>query len=353
MNFICRIGLFTSLLLLAVSCQKPLFPDKKEDKNKAKWETLDYNSERLIQHLHATPFEFYVITENQFARFDAELQLLEKRPLDVSHGVRGVPAMSDNTFARLTIDQETRQVVEFHLARNPTQIIRILADSLASPGDDHLEIEFLARSIGAFSSDGTLFLLPAKVFPGRHYAFFMFEITQNTPHNAFVSINLIRRIDLPELRADFSNLVNMRFLDGNFYLTSREGAWRLTPSGQVKKLHSQWSRDIFAWDGNLYLTGLNSFDLHESQDHGLTWKRLNINSDLKMVETAGDLIFTQEVLGNPYLLMPADFLKAKNIVYPKDASTDFSTYFSVAFFNGRYYFSIERNIFSTQEIIVE
>mgnify|MGYP001228322761 CR=1 FL=1 len=353
MNFIHRMGLFPALLLLAASCQKPLFPDKNNNENKAKWENIGYKPERIIQHLHATPFELFAISENQFVRFDGNIQLLEKRPLDVAFGVRGIPAVSDNSFVRMTVDNQARQIVEFHLARNPAQIIQILADTLRSEDDSYLEVEFLARTLGAFSGDGTLFLLPAKVFPGRYYAFFMFEVVQNAAHNAFTSVKVTKRVNVLDMTSDFNNLVNIRFLDGNFYVTSREGAWRITPSGQVKKLFSQWMRDVFSRNGNLYMTGLSSFDLHESSDNGLTWKRLNINSELKMVETAGNLLFTQEVLGNPYLLMPEDFLKAQSIVYPKDASTDFSAYFSVAFFKDRYYFSIEKDIFSTSEVVTE
>lgn len=350
-----------SILILIVAalsffsaCQKPLFPDDENASgSKAKWELVDYQSERVIQGLHATPFELYVISENQFIRFDGDHEILDKRPLDVAYGVRGIPAVSDNAFVRMTVDEQTRQIVEFHLARNPAQIVKFVADTLRNDNDSYLEIEFLARTLGAFSSDGVLFLLPAKVFPGRHYAFFLFEIRQNPAHNAFISIKEIRRIDIEDMSSDFNNLVNMRFLDGNFYITSHEGAWRITPSGQLAKLFPQWMRDVCSWKGDLYISGINTFDLHKSTDNGLNWERLNQNSELKMIETAGELIFSQEVLGNPYQVMPDDFLKAKNIIYPKDASTDLSSYYSVAFYANRYYFSIERDIFFTTEVVTE
>jgi hypothetical protein len=51
--------------------------------------------------------------------------------------------------------------------------------------------------------------------------------------------------------------------------------------------------------------------------------------------------------------MPEDFLRAKNISYPKNASTDLSTYYSVAFYNSQYYFSVDKTIFYTSEVAAE
>lgn len=352
MKVIYSTGLFLSLLCI-VSCQKPLFPDKEKQDKRAQWEVLEHKSERVINQLFASPFELYAISDNQFFRFNGAVELLEKRPLDASYGVRGIPALSDNAFARMTIDEQTRQILEFHLTRNPAQVEKIPVDSLATNEDSYLEVEFLARTLGAFSTDGSLFLLPARTFAERHYAFFLFKINFNTAHNSFTSIKAIKRIDVPEMSSDFTNLINMRFLNGNFYLTSREGAWRITPSGQVQQIFSQWMRDAFSQNGKLYITGLNAFDLHESADNGLTWKRLNLKSELKMVETPGGLLLSQEVLGNPYQLVTEDYLRAQAIVYPSDAPGDFSSYYGVAFLNGLYFFSIGNHIFSTSEVVAE
>jgi hypothetical protein len=342
-----------SLVLCFIGCQRPLITDDDQTAQDAVWDKLNFQSERLIQGILATPFELYAITENEFSRFNSDLQLLEKRPLPMNHGVRGQPVLSENTFVRLTTDSEARQVVEFHLTRNGSQKINILADSLRSPSDDFLEVEIFARRLGAFSSDGSLFLLPVKVFPGRHYAFFLMEIVQNPAHNAFLSVNVEKRIDLEELNADEFNLVNIRFLNGNFYVTSQEGAWRITTNGNVERLFSQWMLDFFGQQDTLYVTGYNSFDLHRSTDNGLNWTRLNQITDLKMVETAGEHVFSHIVLGTPLQMASEDFVTTKDIIYPSDASANPSVYYGTAFFTGKYFFCIDRSIYFTEEVLTK
>lgn len=347
-------ALLPAATLLAISCQRPLIVDDDPTNNDANWELLDYQSERQVQSLHATPFELFVISENQFSRFDANHELLEKRPLDVAFGVKGIPALSDNAFTRLTLNQQGRQVIEFHLTRNPAGIKKILVDSLTAPAGEFLEIEeSFGRKIGAFSADGTLFLMPARVLPSRYYALLLFQVSFNAAHNSFTSVNVIKRIDLQDLNAADTGINNVRFLNGIFYVTSKEGAWRVTPSGEAAKIFPQWMLDVFSWQGDNYITGLNEFDLHESTDNGVTWERLNQNSELKMVETADTLIFTQTVLGASYRLMPEDLKKAKKIAWPVGITEDAIIFYGVVFYENRYYFALDREIYFTDEVITE
>ena len=347
--------LFVSLLLiglLAAACQRPLIVDNDQPTDDATWDLVDYRSERLIQGLHATPFEWYLISENQFARFDGDNGLLEKRPLSVRSGTLGTPALSDNTFVRLTTDDDGLQFVEFHLARNPAQIVEFPADSLLGPGESFLEVEFLGRRLGAFSSDGTLFALPVSVLPQRKYSILLFEVLHDVQHLQFTSVRVFQRVPL-DLSADFANLGNVRYLDGNFYVASKEGAWRITPSGSPEKIFNQHMLDFLSRDGKLYATGINTFDLHESTDNGLTWQRLNVNSELKFVETPGDMVLTHTVLGNRYRMATDDLLQAKAIRHPATAPTDQSVFRGVAFFAGKYYFSMDREVYATPEVVAE
>lgn len=342
-----------TLCMLATACQRPLVVDDEQTTVEANWELVDFKSERLIQGLHATPFEWYVISENQFSRFNGDNELLEKRPLSLQSSVNGTPVMSDNTFVRLVTDDDSKHVVEFHLTRNPTQILEFPADSLLGPGESFLEVEFLARNIGAFSTDGTLFMLPVTVLPQRHYVMLLFEVLHDQQHLEFTSVEVFARIELENLSADFANLVNVRYLDGNFYVASKEGAWRITPSGDLEQIFPQHMLDFFSWEGKLYATGINTFDLHESNDNGLTWERLNVNSDLKFVETKGDMVFTHTVLGNPYRMVTEDLLQAKSFVYPATAPTDVSVFRGLTFFAGQYYFSMDREVYFTGEVVAE
>lgn len=348
---------FLTLFSIFSSCQKPLFTDDTTGGNtssNATWEKIDFEAERIILNMHATPFQLFAITENEFVRFDYDNDLLEKRPLPLSNGVKGIPAMSDNIFMRLTTTSQVNQTIEFHLSRNPAQIYKILGDSLKLPNEDFLDIEFLGRRLGAFKDDGTQFLLPAKSFStqGNFYVFFLFEFQLNGTADEFVSVEVAHRIEIPELSADFGNISNIRYIEGSYYVSSKEGAYRITTDGEYNQIFPQWMIDFFPANDKLYVTGINSFDLHESTDDGQTWERLNQNSVLKMVEAKGEKLFTQEVEGHVFQLVNDDLLTTSNIDFHVDVETDnLSNFYAVEFYNDLFYFNVGREIYFTEEIV--
>ena len=341
------------ICLFALSCQRPFLADD-DVVSKANWDAIEVGSERLILGLHATPFEWYAISENEFFRFDSDNKLLEKRPLQRNAGVLGVPVLSDNTFVRITTNDDAKQVIEFHLARNPSEIHSILTEGLKAPSDNFMEVETLGtNNLGAFSPDGTLLMLPATVLPDLHYALLIFQIQHNTAHSSFSSVEMVKRVNLEDLSSDLNKLKSIRFIDGNFYVTSQEGAWRITPSGNKEKIFTQWMIDAFPWKGDSYMTGLNPYDLHKSEDNGLNWKSLDQNSELKIVTNANELLFTQSAPSLVYQLMDAGLMKAKDIILPNGHSPQEAIYYGVMFFKGKYYFSMDRDVYTTTEIVVE
>ncbi|MBI1228397.1 MAG: hypothetical protein GC192_24395 [Bacteroidetes bacterium] len=351
MNSKFGLAMLIALVFLCHSCQRPLIVDDDTSSTDAAWELVDYKANAYIQGLYATPFELYVVTENTFARLDADLEIIEKREFPIS---TSLPAISDNTFVRLTTNAQNRQVVEFNLARNGSEIFRVLADTLPAPPGNSLDIENLANVFGAFSSDGTLFLMAARVLPARYYSLYLFDIKQNVQHNSFVSVNMFKRIDLTDLNANVDGVIkSITFQNGNFYVASQQGAWRITPAGEAVKKFAQWKEDCFAWHGDLYMTGTVDYDLDKSIDNGLAWERVNLGSELRHVAIADTTIFTQEVTGKYFSVMPKDFKKAKPIVYPSGISLNTSLFYGVVFFNDRYYFGIDKGIYATDKIKID
>ncbi|RMG78562.1 MAG: hypothetical protein D6714_17750, partial [Bacteroidetes bacterium] len=133
---------------------------------------------------------------------------------------------------------------------------------------------------------------------------------------------------------------------------TKEGAYRLTPDGEYEQIFPQWMLDFFPYDGKIYATGISSFDLHVSEDDGETWERLNMNSELKLVEAVGAHLFTQEVEGHAFKLVEEDLLKASDIDYGPDIDPDnLSAFYGLAWYNDLYYFNVGRAIFFTNEIV--
>lgn len=346
-------SILCTILFLTVGCQRPLIVDDDQMSTEADWGEIEFAAERLIEGLHATPFELQAITENQFLRFNGDNEPLEIRPLNLREGHFGTPAMSDNTFVRLTNNDNAEQILEFHLTKNPAQIVELPVDDLKGQGDEFMEVEWFARTLGAFSDDGTLFLLPTTVLPDRHYVLLLFEVLHNTEHTEFTSVEVFRRIDLTDLNSDFNNLLNIRYVNGNFYVATKSGAWRVEPDGTKTKILQQHILDFFSKEGNLYLTGSNSFDLHESTDNGENWNRLNQNSELIWVETAQDFIFTQVAPSQVFSVIDDDLLKTRTMVLPKNIDPIAAIFYDVDFFAGKYYFSMDRSIFFTEEMVFQ
>lgn len=338
-------------LISLLGCQRPFNLDDGTPTDQAHWEKVAFPAESAILGLYATDFELYVSTENSFARLNSDLEIIEKRAFPITNSF---PVMSDNTFVRLATNAQNRQVVEFHLSRNSTEVFRVQTDTLPAPAGNSVDVDLYSTHLGAFSSDGTLFLMAAKMMPARYYSLYLFEIQQNFQHNSFVSVKMIKRIDLPDLDANANGRIkSIRFHNGNFYLASQQGGWRITPAGVATKQFAQWKEDCFEWLGDLYMTGTVDYDLDKSIDNGLEWERVNVASELRYVTVADTVIFTQDVFGKYYKVMPKDFKKAKPFTYPIGIDLDKSLFYGLAFYYGRYYLAIDKDIYVADKIKLE
>jgi hypothetical protein len=350
---------FLPAMLLAAflfsACQTtPFWKNDATPDGGTQWDSIDFKMTPYIQGLLATPFELYAISENTFARLSNNLDIIERRPFLLPSKSNSIPALSENTIARLTTNGQGRQVVEFHLARNSTEVHNILVDTLQAPTGNTLEIESFGNPVGVFSTDGTLFLLAAKVLPARYYSLYLFDIRQNVQHNSFVSVKVIKRMDLPDLSANADGVVkSMRFLGGNYYLASQQGAWRITPAGVTSKIFPQWKEDCFSWQGDLYMTGTYDYDLEKSIDNGQEWERVNVGTELRHVVVADTTIFTQRVAGTVFSVMPKDLKKAKSITFPSVANPATSFFYGLVFFEDRYFFSMDEWIFATEKVVTD
>lgn len=349
------------LLLLNAGCQRPWNDDGDDPEDETSpWEELNFSTLHPILNTYATPYELYVISVDEFARIDAEGKEIEKRLIPAPAGTFGTPVLSDNVLMRLVKVEEAggaKPYVEFRLTKDVSEVRRIPIKGLIDSTETHIEIEYLGRQNGCFSDDGVYFLLPTTTFPNSYYSFFLFEIRLNQTSHEFVSVDMVRRIDVPDFPAadgGAQQLESMRYLDGAFYLSSKVGGFRITADGTAIKLFNHWTRDFFKNDGVLYCTGFNDEDFYFSLDVGHNWAQRDRKSVLKLVEAEGDYLFTQENTGSLFSTVDDNFEKKLKIVYDKNfPASGYEAYNSVEYFYNKYYINVMNKIYYAKEIKVK
>ena len=345
-------GLLIVLVCTACFRAKPLNPITEGPK----WQRVEsVRLEDPIQNLIGTPFEVYAITENHFARISRQDTLLELRPFQDSDGAIARPVLDDNFFVRYTLDTG-KDVIEFHSTRNPGIQHRIIADDLKNPTDNKVEIDREARLNGAFNDTETQFVLLTIV--NFHYVAFYFDIEPSVDYNQILSLTPTHRIDLMDVEEGEDQLQVVRFIDGNYYVGTKNGAYRLTQDGNGERPSNvgdlgRWIVDFFKKDNRIIATGFNSFDQHTSLDNGLSWVRLNEESELQEIEMVGDTVFSQRALGFPWMLVKDNLLEVEDIVYSNEIDTgegSNNSFYGIGYSNGKFYINFEKEIFFIESI---
>ncbi len=334
---------FLLLTVLMTSCKKKT-EDVVDD-----WEKFDIKTETPILNTHANNRELILATATELYRINRDQEFIEKRPLEVYSRIYGRPMISDFVFTRVTKNLQNRQIIEFHLTKTPNAEIPIVIEDLIEE-DENVIVDSHSRNTGVFNADGTKFMLPVAIFPNYSYSMLIFDIELNATKDEFVAVELEHRIDIPELPYDLDNITNMRFLDGNYYLGTVQGAFRITPEGEVTKLFPQWIFDFFEVDDKLYMTGYNSWSFYSSSDSGLTWDRVEGLTELEMVEVINGEVFTQSHLFDPLKMSNDDLLTVEEIDYAREIPLDFSTNFVLNYFDGKYYLAISKEMYEITEI---
>ncbi len=339
------------LMLVAASlaCYKLESPDDVANKNP--WKVVpDYQSERAIRNTFATPFELFIITDNEFARFDPSFKLIEKIKLNAERLIFGRPALNDNLFARVTQQEDNQQVLEFYLTKAPGIVRRFDMEDLAGASRDIITVDHLARTVGAFNTEGTLFLVPTLNASRRHYTFFLIKLQLNQTANDFVSATVFKRIDVAAIPVEDNNVTNIRYFDNYFFVTSKKGLFRISLNGEVQQVLQNWMIDVFKWNRDLYATGFDDANFFFSNNGGLRWEKGGITSELKHTVTVGDFIFSQEIPGRRFQIATANLSKVQDIVYNEDFTEDPTSYVNIVSYGGRYVVAIDKEIVYTQDI---
>lgn len=318
---------------------------------------LSLNS--TINRLHATDNEMLIGTVDNFVRMSSAGTVIERRTLEVEKGVFGRPILSDKIFARVLKNVENERELQFHLVKSINQIYRITDREIADSAEFIIFEELNnAYSTGAFNDDATQFLYAARSLNPQEaqYSFFLFDLQLNATETQFQSVTVAHRINIPSslLGSEASMITNVRFFDGNFYISTLSGAYRIQTDGEWQQIFSHWIWDIFEFEGKLYSTGFYENQFYSSEDSGENWEFANTNTPLRKVEVTGNKIFGQNQLGLPYRLATEDFTTLQEISYNSNFFDDEPTaYQAIEFFQGKYYVSVHKRLYAVEDIILK
>ena len=317
------------------------------------WQSLTaVSAQTLIKSIYSTSNEMYFISDNQFIRLDTNSKVIEDRQLPADRPLFGSPVMSQNAFMRISQGLDNKQVIEFHHAKNRNAIIKIVTSSLVEASlKESFQIDVFARTPGCFSTDGTKYFLPGVVYDSYKATLMILDIKYTPDGNNFQSISLLKRIEITGLATD-GKIESCRYLNGNFYLATKDGGFRITSNGEVKKLFNHWTHDFFEKDGKIYSSGFASTDFFKSTDNGITWSRYG-NGNFKFVECIGNKIFTQTQKGLRYSLLDNTLLKAVEMKYNTDFTTDPDSYYGIGFSKNLYYINVGSKIYTIKEPIAK
>ncbi|MEL6863410.1 MAG: hypothetical protein AAFP19_03280 [Bacteroidota bacterium] len=342
--------LLFSLVFLPACLIKP--PEEEPDR----WFTA-FEEELVtpIRNIHASPTQMYAVSDDEFIRLDNNNQVVERRQILLPRRFFGRPSLSDYVFVRVTRQEETDQVIEFHLTRNAAARVDVTFSELIAEFGDELFPEDNSRYSGAFNDSGTQFLLPTLNFSKDVFSMILFDIELNTTNTAFESVKVNKVIPIDEMPNDPKSLSSIRYINGHFYLASLNGAFRVSPQGDYETILQDWIVDFFTFDGKIFATGSGS-DLQVSEDNGLTWERDNDTddpTDLRFVEVTNEQVFTQNFIGFPFQLSTENLVDATTLKLNKDFPDDLAAYNNIRFFYDRYYLTVQKELYYTLELFTE
>ncbi len=323
----------------------------------ANWVKFDksFKSERVIQNMMATQYELLLISENQFFRFDSNIELVEKRALKVDFGTyQTAPTLTDNLYSRLIKTSTGDQALEFTSTKNSSETVQFTNKQIADTSEA-MTFELSAITNGCFSTDGTKFIIAGQITkPSNKVVFYVFDIVLNPNADRIVSIKKIKTLVAPNTTNDLNGLVSSyRYLDGYFYAATKQGAFKISKDGStISKFTPNWIIDFFKFNNKLYANGFGGNNSYESDDNGQTWVRIQKTTPLRIVTVTNNYIFNQEINTYRYKSAKQDIDNLKEIVYSADMP-DAIGYRGVQFFLGNYYMNVDKEVFFTKNIVTK
>ena len=321
------------------------------------WENIDFTAIGAIRTMHAAPVEVMAITDQDFFRINSANEVIEERQIGLAADYFGRPALGDWVFARF-VEKNNRNVAEFHLARNSNQIFDLIVNDIQVPAGTSINLEGTAtKNVGTFNDDSSqlAFVVELNRTEGSNFGIVIVDINLNGTKDEFVSVEVIKVVDIPEMRSNAQRMSSITFIGGAYYVTSKDGGFRVTANGNYQQVVSGWTLDAFDKEGTIYMTSFNDFDFFKSENNGVTFERVGTTSPAKYVFKGDGQYFSHERRGAEFVLIDDDFEDVRDIVYNKEIKdkSNGDAFWNIIYMGGRYYINVQGEIWFLEEIKLE
>lgn len=320
------------------------------------WQKVNLVANGPIRSMHSAPIEVLAITDQEFFRINTDNEVIEEREIGLASAYFGRPALGDWVFARF-IEKNNKNVAELHLVRG-MQTRDIDVNALQVNTGASIDLEGSGRDVGAFNEDATQLAFPVRISPSGSTSYIgvvLANIELTGTKENFIDVNVQSIVSIPELSANAQDLSNIRFLNGNYYIMHKDGAFRITPGGNYNRIASGWTLDVFQENDQIYLTSYNDFDFFVSNNNGTTFERTNTVSPAKYVSRASNQYFNQINQGFPFKLLDDNFDGESDILYNTSimAQNDNSAFWNMIYMGGRFYINVQKEVYYVEQVELE
>ena len=320
----------------------------------------DLVSEQLILNAKSNGSFLYVISEGEYFSLDQDLNIKENFIFRNTPKTFGTPAFSDNVFVRVANDGNDRPDIEFRATKNPSSVITFNSEDIGETPDESLEVDQdLASEIGAFNFDNTQFLLATISRPKFEYKLVRFKVTTDASTFNIEEVKVDGYADLKQVDVDPDGgaISSIRYFEGEFFVATREGTFRVTKDMRLELVSPFWSLDIFRSEGDLYTSSFNAGQMMISEDNGRTFEQSSIQTDLGIVRVRGPRLISQGHKGQAFST-PKDTDNIFDIapMQINEALRDPSNgglFRAFEYFSGKYYFSVGKELYFADDITAE
>ncbi len=315
------------------------------------WEATDLTTDNRIIALHATATELLVFTPTEYLRTSptgSTIDVIEKRQFLPLFRTLGRPAVNDLVFARASLNTTTNaELLEFQLTQTGAGSVEFAIDSLTP---ELVAVEQKAAAIGAFSSNGRVYVQPVILRDTRSLSLMFFELDYNSSFTRFDSVTFAGMVAIPGVLEDDQVVSNIKYLDGNFYLATKRGGYRVSESGVVELVinNSTWVRDFFKYDGDYYATQIGVGAVLQSSD-GRNFERGNV-LEIALVQVLGDHLVSQDFEGYQYEITPSLEVQTRPLKLNDDFPLQNDIYFGLDRLDNNFYLGVDRQVWRAEEL---